>query len=304
MTDAEFDSKPQVMLVGQYSVGKTSFIKYILGKDFPGQRIGPEPTTDRFVAVMDGPDERVIPGNALAVSHDLPYRGLERFGVAFLNRFEGSQLPCKVLRNITLIDTPGVLSGEKQRVNRGYDFTQVTAWFAARADLILMLFDAHKLDISDEFRNVIESLKGNDDKIRCILNKADQVDRQKLMRVYGALMWSLGKVCRIYTTQHSLVVLVRTSHAHTPLLPGGENPRGTARVHWVVLGPAAGLRGQRHALRDGGKGPHARPTGLAAQQRCAEDQRTREARAHLQGASLRRCRAPRVCHARTPPSPK
>ena len=124
---------------------------------------------------MDGPDERIIPGNALAVSHDLPYRGLERFGVAFLNRFEGSQVPSSVLRNITLIDTPGVLSGEKQRVARGYDFTQVTAWFAARADLVILLFDAHKLDISDEFKSVIESFKGNEDKIRCILNKADQV---------------------------------------------------------------------------------------------------------------------------------
>jgi tRNA U34 5-carboxymethylaminomethyl modifying GTPase MnmE/TrmE len=89
-----------------------------------------------------------------------------------------------------------VLSGEKQRVARGYDFNLVCGWFASRADLILMLFDAHKLDISDEFRNVIESLKGNDDKIRCILNKADQVDRQKLVRVYGALMWSLGKVLK------------------------------------------------------------------------------------------------------------
>ena len=34
--------------MGQYSVGKTSFIRYVLGRDFPGQRIGPEPTTDRF----------------------------------------------------------------------------------------------------------------------------------------------------------------------------------------------------------------------------------------------------------------
>ena len=112
---------------------------------------------------MDGPDDRIIPGNALAVSHDMPYRGLERFGVSFLNRFEGSQLPSPVLRYITLIDTPGVLSGEKQRLARGYDFTQVTAWFASRADLIILLFDAHKLDISDEFKSVIDSFKGNEE---------------------------------------------------------------------------------------------------------------------------------------------
>ena len=36
------------MLVGQYSTGKTTFIRYLLEQDFPGIRIGPEPTTDRF----------------------------------------------------------------------------------------------------------------------------------------------------------------------------------------------------------------------------------------------------------------
>ena len=76
LSDADFDAKPQVLMIGQYSVGKTSFIEYILGQRFPGQRIGPEPTTDRFVAVMHGPEERVIPGNALAVSKDMPYYGL------------------------------------------------------------------------------------------------------------------------------------------------------------------------------------------------------------------------------------
>lgn len=33
-------------------------------------------------------------------------------------------------------------------------FIQVIEWWAGRSDLILLLFDAHKLDISDEFRSV------------------------------------------------------------------------------------------------------------------------------------------------------
>lgn len=37
-------------------------------------------------------------------------------------------------------------------------------------------------------------MQGHDDKIRIVLNKADLIDHQELMRVYGALMWSLGKV--------------------------------------------------------------------------------------------------------------
>jgi len=60
--------------------------------------------------------------------------------------------------------------------------------------MILLLFDVSKLDISDEFRRVILAARGNDHKIHIVLNKADGVTTQQLMRVYGALMWSLGKV--------------------------------------------------------------------------------------------------------------
>jgi len=43
---------------------------------------------------------------------------------------------------------------------------------------------------------VLSGGQGQDDKIRVVLNKADQVNSQQLMRVYGAMMWSLGKVIR------------------------------------------------------------------------------------------------------------
>ena len=79
-------------------------------------------------------------------------------------------------------------------------------WLAERVDRIILLFDAHKLDISDEFRRVIECMRGYDDKIRIVLNKADMVDHQQLMRVYGALMW--------------YVLIDRQTHSSNQLMAG------------------------------------------------------------------------------------
>lgn len=83
--------------------GKTTFIKYLLESDFPGIRIGPEPTTDSFIAVMYNEQENVIPGNALVVDPKKNFKPLSKFGNAFLNRFQCSQLPNDVLKSITFI---------------------------------------------------------------------------------------------------------------------------------------------------------------------------------------------------------
>ena len=57
---------------------------------------------------------------------------------------------------------------------------------------MLLLFDAHKTDIGDEFRQVVQLLREHAGKVRVVLNKADSVPPKGLLHVYGAMMWSLG----------------------------------------------------------------------------------------------------------------
>ena len=176
LSDAWFDARPMVLLIGNYSTGKTSFIKFLLEQEFPGMHIGPEPTTDRFQAIMYGVEERVLPGHALVSDPGTPYFDLAKFGNSFLSRFTGCEVPSAFARGITLVDTPGILAGKKQTDDRQYSFEAVVQWFAPRVDMILLMFDAHKVDISDEFRSVIQSLEGFDDKVRVVMSRADSLN--------------------------------------------------------------------------------------------------------------------------------
>ncbi|KAB2615666.1 EH domain-containing protein 1-like [Pyrus ussuriensis x Pyrus communis] len=96
ITNSDFDAKPMVMLLGQYSTGKTTFVKHLLKR----AHIGPEPTTNRFVVVMSGPDERSIPGNTIAVQADMPFSGLTTFGTAFLSRFESAKIHACIISHL------------------------------------------------------------------------------------------------------------------------------------------------------------------------------------------------------------
>ena len=72
----ELGAKPTILLLGQYSVGKTSFIKHLINAEYPGMHIGPEPTTDKFIAVVNG-ETGIIKGNALISVGELPFAGLQ-----------------------------------------------------------------------------------------------------------------------------------------------------------------------------------------------------------------------------------
>ncbi|XP_061535751.1 uncharacterized protein LOC133404133 isoform X2 [Phycodurus eques] len=74
----------------------------------------------------------------------------------------------------------------------GYPYNEVCQWFIDRADLIFLVFDPTKLDVGGELEMLFRQMKGRESQIRIILNKADSLTTQDLMRVYGALFWSMA----------------------------------------------------------------------------------------------------------------
>lgn len=87
LSESDFEAKPSVLLLGQYSTGKTTFIKHLLGRDYPGIHIGPEPTTGDccFTATMHGPSSCSCFRVKVAVMASATYRTLLTAAVHVVN---------------------------------------------------------------------------------------------------------------------------------------------------------------------------------------------------------------------------
>ncbi|XP_065268103.1 sarcalumenin [Emys orbicularis] len=197
-TDGEITSKPMVLFLGPWSVGKSTMINYLLGLDDTPYQLytGAEPTTSEFTVIMHGPKLKTIEGIVMAADSARSFSPLEKFGQNFLEKLIGIEVPHKLLERVTFVDTPGIIENRKQQ-ERGYPFNDVCQWFIDRADLIFVVFDPTKLDVGLELEMLFRQLKGRESQIRIILNKADSLATQELMRVYGALFWSLAPLINV-----------------------------------------------------------------------------------------------------------
>ncbi|XP_004474383.1 sarcalumenin [Dasypus novemcinctus] len=198
ITDGEITSKPMVLFLGPWSVGKSTMINYLLGLENTRYQLytGAEPTTSEFTVLMHGPKLKTIEGIVMAADSTRSFSPLEKFGQNFLEKLIGIEVPHKLLERVTFVDTPGIIENRKQQ-ERGYPFNDVCQWFIDRADLIFVVFDPTKLDVGLELEMLFRQLKGRESQIRIILNKADNLATQMLMRVYGALFWSLAPLINV-----------------------------------------------------------------------------------------------------------
>ncbi len=193
-TVGELRRPPQVLLLGNHSSGKSSFVNYLLGDDV--QNTGVAPTDDGFTIITHGVTATERDGAAVVTNPDLPYEGLRHFGSQLVSHVRLKRRPVELLQTVTLIDSPGMIDAAKAENGRGFDFPGVVRWFAERADLVLVFFDPDKPGTTGETLQVFrESLAGIDHKMLIILNKVDQFQSlHDFARAYGALCWNLGKV--------------------------------------------------------------------------------------------------------------
>lgn len=187
------NQRPFITFFGPWSAGKSTFINHLLQSNYLWT--GPQPTTAEFTVILHGEDAGPLDGRVLVNAKDLPFKGLNEFGEGFLGNFQGYQAPHDILKAVTLIDTPGVLESAKEIHQRKYDYIKLSRWFAERSDLIFVMFDPTKLDAGMELKMMFKhAFKGMENKVRIVLNKADSINTQELMRVYGSLFWNLSNM--------------------------------------------------------------------------------------------------------------
>ncbi|XP_067619559.1 uncharacterized protein [Eurosta solidaginis] len=203
--DPEIFSKPLVLFMGPWSGGKSTIINYLTGNEYKPNslRTGAEPSPAYFNILTWGNETEVLDGTQLAA--DYTFSGLQKFGEGLEERLRGLKMPNKLLEKVNIVEIPGILEVRKQ-VSRLFPFNDACQWFIDRADIIFLVYDPAKLDVGPETEAILDQLKGREYQTRIILNKADTVKPEELLRVQSALIWNISPLMSsaqpplVYTT--------------------------------------------------------------------------------------------------------
>lgn len=190
--------KPIVLLLGNYSSGKSTLINELLGAEV--QLTGQAPTDDSFTVITaPGADEKfgIIAGASLVNDDQLPFLRLKAYGEQLSSHFQMKLIDMPLLENLALIDTPGMLDSVTEK-GRGYDFAKVVGEFSSLADLIVLMFDPHKAGTIKETYTTIRSTlpeTSGEDRLVYVMSRIDECDNLgDLIRSYGTLCWNLSQM--------------------------------------------------------------------------------------------------------------
>lgn len=173
--------KITVMLMGNHSAGKSSFINWYVEEHI--QRTGVAIETQGFSFVTSGRKRESLTGNATL--HLYPhFKPLQEFkGVSEYLSTEICTSRQKRFSLVTFVDSPGLVDGD---MKYPFDVDQVIMWLGDLCDLILVFFDPMGQALCKRTLNIVESLnEKHGDRLRFYLSKADEAggesDRQRVM---------------------------------------------------------------------------------------------------------------------------
>lgn len=196
--------RPLVLLLGNYSSGKSTLINDFLGGNIQGT--GQAPTDDSFTVITyddTRPEDAPIQvtetrdGKFLLNDSEYPFENLKKHGQRFSSHFRLKKVNSPFLKNLAIIDTPGMLDSITER-DRGYNYQEVIGDLAQIADLVLVLFDPHKAGtVREAHTSLRDTLPSRtfEDRVLFVLNRIDECASMiDLLRVYGTLCWNLSQI--------------------------------------------------------------------------------------------------------------
>lgn len=189
--------KPIVLIIGNYSSGKSTLINELIGADI--QRTGQAPTDDAFTVITaegsNRPEE--VPGSTLVNDDRLPFVKFKQYGEKLISHMCLKNIDSPTFENMAIIDSPGMLDATTEK-DRGYDYMEVLGEFAKMADLIVLMFDPHKAGTIKETYSAIRNTlpeKSGEDRIVFVMSRIDECDNiSDLVRSYGTLCWNMSQM--------------------------------------------------------------------------------------------------------------
>jgi EH domain-containing protein 1 len=195
--DATLKWKPIVLIIGNYSSGKSTLINELVGQEV--QRTGQAPTDDSFTIITSDPDLELeeTPGSTLVNDERMPFQHFKRFGEKLISHICMKQINSPMLENMAIIDSPGMLDATSEN-DRGYDYMKVLGEFAKMADLIVLMFDPHKAGtIKESYEAIRNTLpeKSGEHRIVFVMSRIDECDHlSDFTRSYGTLCWNMSQM--------------------------------------------------------------------------------------------------------------
>ncbi len=214
------DGKPTMLFLGNHSSGKSSLVNWLLGEPAV-QDTGVAPTDDGFTVIVHGDRDEDVFGPAAIARLPGEFRVLESFGPSFLQHLRVKTRNRDLLKNATLVDSPGMIDSAEGTATRDYDFEGAVKRFAELSDMVFFLFDPDKPGTTGETVNVFaKCLRGIEFKLRVLLNKCDAfTGLYDFARTYGTLCWNLSRVLR---TKDLPKILTIYSGAEKTVADGGD----------------------------------------------------------------------------------